>query len=63
MPEEMERKLKREIQNRGGAISIKTIHPNPKNPKEFARVYVVRKPGKRGGKTIIGPIQRSGKGK
>lgn len=63
MPKSEERKLKREIIKRGGAVSIKTIHPNPKNPKEFARIYVVRKAGERGGKTIRGPIQRSGKGK
>jgi hypothetical protein len=55
-----ERKLKREIAKRGGQVSIKTIHPNPNNKSEFARVYVVRLKGPRGGKTIRGPIQRSG---
>lgn len=60
MPNNAERKLKREIAKRGGQVSIKTIHPNPKNKAEFCRVYVVRLPGPRGGKTIRGPIQRSG---
>lgn len=53
-------KLKREIANRGGAVQIRTIHPNPDNPDEYARIYVVRKAGKRGGKTIRGPIVRKG---
>lgn len=61
MPNDMPRKLKKEIEDRGGYVSVKTIHPNPKNKSEFARVYVVRKAGQRGGKTIMGPIQRTGK--
>lgn len=56
----MPHKLKKEIADRGGALQIKTIHPNPKNPKEYARIYIVRKKGPRGGKTIRGPIIRKG---
>lgn len=60
MTKTVERKLKAEIKKRGGQVSVKTIHPNPKNKSEFCRVYIVRKPGPRGGKTIRGPIQRAG---
>ena len=61
MPANEEKRLKREIEKRGGTISIRTIHPNPNKPEEYAHVYVVRKPGKRGGKTIQGPIQKGKK--
>lgn len=60
MPFNTERKLKQEITRRGGYVSVKTIHPNPKNKNEFARVYIVRKKGERGGKSVMGPIQRAG---
>ena len=63
MPENAERKLKREIAKRGGQVSVKTMHPDPNHPEQFMRVYVVRLKGPRGGKTIRGPIQRSGEGK
>lgn len=63
MPKEAERKLKKEIAKRGGQVAVKTIHPNPHNPKEYARVYVVRMKGPRGGKTIRGPIMRQGQEK
>ena len=63
MPNAQERKLKAEIAKRGGQVSIKTVHPNKANPSEYFRLYVVRKPGPRGGKTIRGPIQRHGQGK
>lgn len=57
-----EKKIKAEIKRRGGAVEVKTVHPNPNNKSEYAHVYVVRTPGKRGGKTIMGPIQRKKKG-
>lgn len=53
-----EKKLKEEIKRRGGATKVLTVHPNPNNKNEYAHVYVVRSPGKRGGKTVMGPIQR-----
>lgn len=57
---ETERKIKAEVKRRG-LVSVRTVHPNPANKSEYARIYVVRVPGKRGGKTIMGPIQRKGK--
>lgn len=53
-----EAKIKAEVRKRGGAVKVRTIHPNPKRPDEYAHVYVVRRKGPRGGKTIMGPIQR-----
>ena len=58
---EAEKKLKKELKARGGVVSVKTVHPNPNNRSEYARIYVVRTRGKRGGKTVMGPIQRKGK--
>lgn len=55
-----EAKLKKELVKRGGVVKIRTIHPNPRNPDEYAHIYVVRKKGPRGGKTIRGPIQKKG---
>lgn len=48
--------LREEIKARGGAIKVRTIK-NPNNPNQYMRIYVVRKRGKRGGKTLRGPIQ------
>jgi hypothetical protein len=56
MPAKNEAALKAEIRRRGGAVKVVTIHPDPSNKNMYARVYVVRKKGPRGGKTIRGPI-------
>lgn len=58
MPKVTEATLKAEIRRRGGAIAVRTIHPDPSNPDMYARVYVVRKKGPRGGKTVRGPVTR-----
>jgi hypothetical protein len=56
VPKVSEASVKQEIRRRGGAIKVKTIHPNPANKNQYARIYVVRKKGPRGGKTVRGPI-------
>ncbi len=43
------------IRNRGGATKVRTVKIG-KN--KYAHVYVVRKAGKRGGKTVLGEIKR-----
>lgn len=57
MPKASEAKIKAEIAARGGAVKVRTIYPDPNNRNRFARIYVVRKAGERGGHTIRGPIQ------
>ena len=52
-----EQSVKSEIKRRGGAVKIRTIHPDPSHPDRFVRVYIVRKAGPRGGKTVRGPMQ------
>jgi hypothetical protein len=43
-----------------GIKKIRTIHPDPKRPDLFMRVYVVRVAGPRGGHTVRGRVQGSG---
>ena len=45
------------IRERGGVVKVRTIHPDPKNPSRYARIYIVRRPGKKGGRTIMGKIK------
>jgi hypothetical protein len=56
VPKVSEASVKAEIRRRGGAVKVVTIHPDPSNKNRYARVYVVRKKGPRGGKTVRGPI-------
>ena len=55
-PKVSENSVKAEIKARGGAIKVRTIIPDPSKPNQYARIYVVRKKGVRGGKTVRGPI-------
>lgn len=57
MPKVTEASTKAEIRRRGGAVKVVTIHPDPSNKSRYARVYIVRKKGVRGGKTVRGPMQ------
>lgn len=43
-----------EIRKRGGAVKVRTIKLG--NGK-YAHVFVVRKKGKRGGRTVLGPTK------
>jgi len=52
-------KTKKEIRKRGGAIRYRTIHPKG-HPDTYFHVAVVRKKGKKGGKTVIGKIHHKG---
>lgn len=45
-----------EINRRGGATKVRTIEI-PGHPGEYAHVYVVRKPGKKGGHTVLGEVK------
>lgn len=45
----------REIQKRGGAVKVRRIKIGT---NKYATVYVVRKKGPRGGKTVLGGIQK-----
>ena len=45
----------REIAERGGATKVRTIKLGK---EKYAHVFVVRKKGKRGGKTVLGPVRR-----
>jgi hypothetical protein len=40
-----------------GIKKVVTIHPNPKNKAQYMRVYIVNKPGPRGGHTVRGRVQ------
>lgn len=44
---------KAEIARRGGAVRVRTIKLSD---DRYAHVYVVRKPGPRGGKTVMGEV-------
>lgn len=46
---------KAEVAKRGGATKVRTIRLS--NGK-YAHVYVVRKKGKRGGRTVLGEVKR-----
>ena len=52
-------KTKKEIKKRGGAVRYKTIHPKGRKDVYF-HVTVVKKPGKRGGRTVIGKVHHKG---
>lgn len=53
MPQAVESKVRR----RGGAVRIRTIEVGK---GRYAHVYVVRRKGKRGGRTELGQIKRKG---
>jgi hypothetical protein len=44
----------RTIRKRGGATKVRTIKIGP---NKYAHVFVVRKKGKRGGRTVLGPVK------
>jgi hypothetical protein len=43
---------------RGGVIRYRTIQIGKKSKRKYAHVAIVRKPGKRGGRTILGKIRQ-----
>lgn len=45
----------REIAQRGGAVRVRTVKLSE---HRYATVYVVRKKGKRGGRTVLGEVKR-----
>ena len=47
----------KEIKKRGGAIRYRTIHPKG-HPEEYIHIAITRKKGKRGGRTVAGPIHK-----
>lgn len=49
--------VKAEIKRRGGAVKVRTIHPDPSHPDRYIRIYIVRREGPRGGKTVRGIMQ------
>lgn len=46
---------KAKIAARGGAVKVRTIKLSA---SKYAHVYVVRKKGKRGGRTVLGEVKR-----
>lgn len=46
------------LARRGGVVKVRTIKVGP---DRYATVYVVRKKGKRGGRTVLGEVKRKGK--
>jgi hypothetical protein len=44
----------REIAERGGAVKYRTI----RTKTGYIRIAIVRKKGKRGGKTVAGPVHK-----
>jgi hypothetical protein len=49
----------RSIRKRGGAVKVRTIKLSA---TKYAHVFVVRKKGKRGGRTVLGPVKRRKRG-
>ena len=49
---------KAKVAARGGAVKVRTIKLKD---GRYAHVYVVRRKGPRGGKTVLGEIKRRGK--
>jgi hypothetical protein len=52
MPKAVESKVAR----RGGAVRIRTVKVAP---GKYAHVYVVRRKGPRGGRTVLGQVKRA----
>lgn len=52
MPPAVERKVK----SRGGAVRVRTVRVAP---GKYAHVYVVRRKGPRGGRTVLGQVKRT----
>lgn len=46
---------KARIARRGGVVRVRTVKVGP---DRYAHVYVVRKRGKRGGRTVLGEVTR-----
>lgn len=42
---------------RRGIKKVVTIHPNPKKPHLYMRVYIVKMAGPKGGHTVRGRVQ------
>lgn len=40
-----------------GIKKVVTVHPDKKRPHLFIRVYIVKKPGPRGGHSVRGRVQ------
>ena len=54
---------KAELAKRGGVVKVRTVKISG---NRYAHVYVVRKKGKRGGKTVLGEVKNTkgaGRGK
>lgn len=47
------------VAKRGGAVKVRTVRISG---GRYAHVYVVRRKGKRGGKTVLGKIKRRQRG-
>jgi hypothetical protein len=52
MPPAVEQKVRK----RGGAVRVRTVRVAP---GKYAHVYVVRRKGPRGGRTVLGQVKRS----
>ena len=50
----------KQLAKRGGAVKVRRIKIGP---KKYATVYVVRKKGPRGGRTMLGEIKTRKRGK
>lgn len=46
----------RKVKSRGGAVRVRTVKVAP---GKYAHVYVVRRKGKRGGRTVLGKVNRT----
>jgi hypothetical protein len=57
MPAKYRAELDAKLARRGGAVRVRTVKIGP---RKYARVYVVRSKGARGGKTVLGKIKRKG---